>query len=75
MATDRLTCSACGHEGYDVSTRIVEVANPDRVTTVPTPRGPYTVPARFQAQLRCMDKEACRDRQDQPDNFAMGDTA
>ena len=72
MATDRLTCAACGHEGYDVSTRIVEVANPDKVTTVPTKSGSYTVPARFQAQLRCMDAVACRDRQDQPDNFEMG---
>jgi hypothetical protein len=49
--TAQLTCTACGHQGYDVSTKIVE-------------RKPTPDDARqYKAEPRCIDREACQDRQ------------
>ncbi len=60
--SERQRCAACGREGYDVSTRIVENPDPAGLTTVKSPNGPYQVPARWVSQLRCMNTEECRDR-------------
>ena len=59
---ERMTCAACGHVGYDVSTRLVENPNPDGLMKVQGANSVYQVPARWISQLRCMDKVACRDR-------------
>jgi len=51
--SDRQTCTACGHTGYDVSTRIVE--------REPTPEDPTP----YAAEARCVDPEACDDRREE----------
>jgi hypothetical protein len=53
----RLECTRCGHVGYDVQTRIVEV--PDEVMVAV---GDYTVRERWRAEPRCVDREKCDDR-------------
>ena len=63
---ERLTCAACGHVGYDVSTRIVRIDDPEATTRIASVTGEYRVPAKYTAELRCADSFACRDRQDQP---------
>ena len=55
-----LKCQACGNFGYDVQPRVVEVS-PDRTIRlyVDSP----AVPERYKVEARCIDKEACQDRQ------------
>jgi hypothetical protein len=55
-----LRCAACGITDYGVQTRVVEV-NPDREIQVYA--NSPSVPERFKVEARCIDKEACQDRQ------------
>jgi hypothetical protein len=63
------TCLECGHEGTDVSMRIVEFADPIAVTVmIPVSarqdaiEAPRTVPGIYGAEWRCRDGTACRTR-------------
>jgi hypothetical protein len=55
-----LRCAACGHTGFDVGSRIVEVT-PEREVVIWTDVPP--VPERFRVEARCTDKYECQDRQ------------
>jgi len=52
------TCTACGYSGFDVGPRVVEV-EPKRSISVYA----HPVPERFRVEVRCVDTEACQDRQ------------
>ena len=58
--TAPLTCAACGISDYGVAPRVVEI-EPTRTVTVFTDAPP--VPERFRVEARCIDKDACQDRQ------------
>jgi hypothetical protein len=57
--TQLLTCRRCEHQGYDVSSRIVEVPDPQPIQYSGLE---HTVPERFRREARCIDREACDDR-------------
>lgn len=66
-----MTCLACGHEGYDVLMRGVDLGDAfKREVTVFLPIDktenttpiPVSVPERFIREPRCRDEDACAER-------------
>jgi hypothetical protein len=53
-----LTCTACGHTGYDVRSRIVATVD-DALVRV----GDFEVPERYRHEPHCIDRDACLERQ------------
>lgn len=56
-----LRCVACGHVGFDVGSRVVEI-EPQRKVVIWANVPP--VPERFRVETRCADKYECADRQE-----------
>lgn len=57
--TEMLTCSACGRTAWDVSSRVVELAEPRMVHD---PHSDQPVREVYGVEPRCSDPRECHDR-------------